>query len=140
MKREAYISIEDGDVLTKSTFKRFFDGLQDGRYLLSIESKNKRTLPQNRYYFGIVVPCIQAGLLDTGNEFSKEEVHDFLKARFNYKEVVNYDTGQIEKFPMSTSGLTKQEFSDYIERIQQFASEFLSVVIPDAGQQLKAEI
>jgi hypothetical protein len=140
MKREAYISIEDGTVSNKRTMRNLFLGLPDGRYEIRIESKNHRTLSQNRYYFGVVVPLVKEGLIELGHEVSMEETHDFLRSKFNYLEIVDENTGQVERIPKSTTGLTKQGFSNYIERIQQFAAEFLNIVIPEAGKQLKAEL
>lgn len=131
------VHIKNGQIENPAAVRKTFLELKDGRYLFEISNYNKRSNQQNRYYFGIVVPMIQKGVNDMGNEFTQEEIHDWLKHKFNYKEIVNEDTGEFEQIPESTTRLTKDEFSNYIEAIQIFAAEFLNITIPDPGQQLK---
>jgi hypothetical protein len=114
--------------------------VKDGKWLLEITQVNKRSTQQNRYYFGLVIPLVQNGIRDLGTELTKEETHEFLKSRFNYSELVNRDTGQVEHLPRSTTLLNKLAFSEYISKIQQFASEFLNIVIPDPGQQMTIDV
>jgi len=102
--------------------------------LMEVEVRtSKRSNPQNRYMWGIVIPMIQAGLNDFGNEFSKEETHDFLKAKFNNKEI-ELTEGHYIDVPQSTTRLDTMGFMEYILKIQQFASEMLGLVIPDPNQ------
>lgn len=108
----------------------------DGKYVIELSAPNKRSNPQNRYYWGLVVPLVQMGIKELGTEITKEECHELLKARFNTEELVNTETGECIKLPRSTTNLNKEQFSDYISKIQQFASEFLNVVIPDPSTQL----
>lgn len=135
MKQFCFVHIENGEIVNKKTIKALFTTLKDGKYLLEVNSKNKRSDPQNRYYFGVIVPMVQKGIYDLGTEFTKEEVHEFLKARFNTIEIFNEANGGFITIPQSTTRLTKEQFGEYIAKIQQFAAEFLSIVIPDPGQQ-----
>lgn len=130
-----FFTIRDGDVVQKSSIKKAFD-LADGVYELEIKKRNKRSLQQNRYYFGVCVKMIQEELTQRGNDVSLQEVHDWLRSKFNYKEIVNYETGEYERVPKSTTELNKEDFGTYIERIQQFAAEFLGINIPDPGEQM----
>lgn len=134
------LHIRDGAIANKSEIRKLFDALQDGKYIVEINQHNKRSNPQNRYYWGLVIPMIKKGIEDMGTELTSEETHEFLKAKFNYSELINEDTGQVELIPRSTTILNKLQFSEYVEKIQRFSSEFLNVIIPDPGVQLKAEL
>lgn len=134
------LHIRNGEIVNKSAIRNLFDQLHDGKFLVEISKHNKRSNQQNRYYFGLVVPLVKNGIKDMGTELTTEETHEFLKAKFNYSELVNTETGQVELIPRSTTILTKLAFSEYIQHIQQFAAEFLNIVIPDPGVQLEAEM
>lgn len=97
----------------------------------------QRTDPQVRYYFGVVVKMIQAVFKEGGNDFSAEEVHEFLKSLFLFKEVVNEKTGEVYKVPLSLSRMGEVStllMSEYKEKIQQWAMEHFSLYIPDPGE------
>ncbi len=96
--------------------------------------RKKRSNDQNEYMWKVVIPMIQEALFELGNDFSKEDVHEMLKAKFNAVEVVNRQ-GVSDFIPQSTTKLTTTEFMAYIARIQQWAAQFLSIVIPDPNQQ-----
>lgn len=137
MKNFCIIRISSGEIENKKAVRVLFETLKDGRYLIEISGADKRSNPQNRYYFGLVVPLIQKGIKDLGTELTKDEVHEFLKARFNLSEVVNQETGEAISIPVSTTRLNKEQFGDYIDRIQAFASQFLNIYIPDPSEQMK---
>lgn len=139
-KNFCILRIRDGKIENPEQVRKLFDQVKDGKWLVEISQHNKRSDQQNRYYFGIVVPLVQNGIRDLGTELTKEETHEFLKAKFNYSEVSNKDTGEYIQVPRSTTLLNKEAFSDYIAKIQQFAAEFLGIVIPDPGQQLEIEV
>jgi hypothetical protein len=128
---------ENGEIANKKAIRLLFDQLKDGKYTVEVNDSNQRSSPQNRYYWGLMIPMVQKGIKDLGTDLSKEETHEFLKARFNYSELVNENTGEVMQVPFSTTRLNKAEFGEYISKIQQFAAEFLNVVIPDPGQVLE---
>ena len=100
------------------------------KYLLNLESKDvdvivrkhkkDRTLPQNRWLWGVVYKLISD---HTG--YTVDEIHDSMRAMFLIDN--------LGKFPVvrSTTSLDTVAFSAYVESIRQFASEDLGVVIPD---------
>ena len=47
-------------------FKAAFRYLKDGKHLVTIKDVRKRSLPQNAYYWGVVVPMVLRGLRDAG--------------------------------------------------------------------------
>lgn len=140
MKQICIIQIEDGEIKNKKAAIALFKGLKNGRYLVEVNSYNKRSTQQNRYYFGLVVPLIQKGINDLGHELTKEETHEFLKSKFNLIELVNKDTGDYELIPQSTTRLNKEDFAAYIEKIQRWAADFLQLVIPDPNTQMEIDL
>ena len=44
---------------------------------------------------------------------------------------INRETGEIVKFPSSTSRMSTVEFSAYCEKLREYAREYLNVEIPD---------
>jgi hypothetical protein len=112
----------------------------DVEFTLDIErKKNRRTLTINRYWWGVLVPVVQRGLYNMGHDLSKEEVHEFLKAQFNFTEIVNEDTGEIMRLPLSTSKLSGSEFWKLVGRVAQWAAEWLGENIPPPGEQAEIE-
>jgi hypothetical protein len=117
-----------------------FKGVKDGMYIIDLCTAKRRTNPQNRYYHGLVVPMIKRAMEQEGNEFTTEETHEFLKARFNTVEMLNRETGEVITVPRSTARLTTVEFMDFIAKIQRFAAEWFGLDIPSPGEQMKMAV
>lgn len=108
------------------------------RVTIEIEkTRSKRSGQQNRYLWGVVYECLQMGFKDLGHRESKETIHEFCKQRFLRKEIVHEETGEVLTLTKSTTELTKSEMMDYIAEIQQFAAEYLNVIIPDPNEQVE---
>lgn len=104
--------------------------------ILSIKEKRKnRSNPQNGYYWAVIVPMVMNAINSYGNDFDQDETHEFLKAKFNQREVTVKDEGFV-LIPQSTSRLDTVEFSSYCEQIRQFASLVLGVYIPAPNEQM----
>jgi hypothetical protein len=109
-------------------------------FQITIEKKKKsRSLNQNGYYHAVVVPMVRQGLIDIGTKLTREETHEILKMKFLKKEVVLEETGEILNYTGSSAELTTTQFMDYIAEIQQWAAEFLNIVIPDPASQANIE-
>jgi hypothetical protein len=112
--------------------------LRDGDYIMEIkEKKKKRSNSQNSYLWAVVNQMVCRRLIELGHDVDLEETHDFLKASFNYKEVVNENTGEVFKIPKGTSALSTEEFSEYIERVVRFGAEILGIIIPLPNEQME---
>lgn len=98
----------------------------------------KRSTQQNRYYHGIVVQSVLLGLREIGYSMSHDEVHFFLKQKFNPVYIPNKE-GEAIELPGSTTQLNKVEFGEFIDRIAQWSAEYLSVTIPPANSDLKMQ-
>jgi hypothetical protein len=138
MKTQIFIHITHNQITNKKVIRKAFEQLKDGRYLVSIESGNNRSNPQNAYYWGCCLPLIKDGLIEVGYReiTSNEQVHDLMKYMFLKKRIVNEETGEVIETIGSTAKLTTIEFMEYIDRIAQFSAEMLGVVIPAPNTQM----
>lgn len=96
----------------------------------------KRSDPQNRYYFGVVIREITLRLRELGHqELQDETVHEMMKIKFNYEPLTS-EHGELLEIPKSTTSLTTTQFMEYMDRVKQWAGDFLGINIPDPNQSL----
>ena len=130
-------------IRNKALFDAEVQNLSEGKeYTLILKSKKKqRSIPQNRYYFGVVVPIVFHALRDAGfNEIkTKEDAHDILKLKF-LKTTINSESGEFIERIKSTTELSTSEFMDFIAELQIWASEFLGVNIPSPNEQVEINL
>ena len=93
------------------------------------EHHEKRTNPQNKYYWGVVLPIIS---LETG--YTVDETHEVLKQMFLQKEIVNRKTGQVNRVTDSTAMQDTKQFAEYIDKIVMWAMTELDCYIPDPAK------
>lgn len=132
------LHIKDGVITNKVTVRRSFNDLKDGKYLVRIDAFKKRTLQQNAYYWGVVVPMVKDGLKEVGYSEvkSNEDAHEILKHLFLKKKIVNWMNGDEIILAGSTAELKTVEFNAYLEEIWQWAAEYLGITIPAPNEQL----
>lgn len=107
-----------------------FSVMKDGQVRIEVKYKSKRSLPQNSYYHGVIVWEIRKRLEELGNIFSADDVHSFLKDRFNSKMIIGPGGEVLGEVGGSTADLSKEEFGLYIDKIISWSSEFLDLSIP----------
>jgi hypothetical protein len=131
--------IDDNGVLTihnRIAVKEWAAQHPGRNILIKFEKRgSKRSSNQNRYYHGVVVQMVCQGLRDIGYSLSHDETHFFLKQKFNPVQIPG-NGGFVIEVPGTTTQMNKTEFADYIDRIAQFAAEYLNVVIPPANADL----
>src|SRR6476620_953775 len=136
-----YSEVKAGKLVTlnRARLQRDLAPFEGTRVELTIKkAKKRRTLPQNRFYFDVVIPCLQMGFREThGYSWSKEAVHEFCKKEFNSLELHNEKTGEVVSFPQSTTTLSTIEWQEYILKIKAWAMEFFDMLIPDPNEQIK---
>lgn len=98
-------------------FQNYLNKLKDGEYVsVSISTrKPKRTIQQNRFYFGVYLPLIAE---QTG-EGDIERLHELFKGKFLTREIVEV-LGEKVRIKKSTTELSIGEFCDYILAIESF--------------------
>jgi hypothetical protein len=138
---EARIVSGKMELKKRSVFIADLSMLRDGDYIVTIECKTKRrSLMQNKYYWGCVVPLVKQGLIDAGYRMTTEGTHEFLKANFNLIEIVNESNGEILKSIGSTTEMTTTKMMEYFSKITEWAEEYLNIQIPAPNEQLKIEV
>jgi hypothetical protein len=97
----------------------------------------KRSISQNGYYWGVVIPIMQNTMIDIGNLMDNEDVHLLLRAKF-LKEILAVDenTGEVCERVKSTTELSTFEFNQYITKIRMWAIDFFGVEIPEPNEQI----
>lgn len=78
-----------------------------------------------RYYYSILLPDVQRGCRDLGNDWTIEETHRQLCALFIEPDP---ETGIC-----SISALDEKPFEIYVKRVIQFAAEFLHIAVRQQG-------
>lgn len=152
MKKEIKLSyygkVKDGKIelprkrLAKEVVSAF-EG--HGIEVIFMRKRNRRSDPQNKYYWGVVIPIILNAFIDlghdlqSGNSEHREMIHGFLKERFlqNGIEIADANAETITG-PSSTTYCTTVEFMEYLDRVAQWAAEALYIAIPEPNEQLEA--
>ncbi len=121
----------------EARFKEELKTFEGKTVTLTLHKKtNKRSNAQNSYYWGVVVPLVQEGARDMGEKLTADQTHEMLKRECLKGELINKETGDIVNFARTTTVLTTVEFMDFIADIQQFATEFMGLYIPDPNEVL----
>lgn len=131
-----------GNKQTRSGLVQAIQNLPDGMYRVKVAKfRRTRTLQQNRFLWGVVYPVIADGITEAwGERLELEDVHDLCKQNFLSSPIVNKHDGTWKgNRYKSTARLTIDEFSDYVDKLTKFASESLSVVLPDSSEYLSKE-
>lgn len=128
----------DGEITNKSTVRKYFDQLNDGRYVVKIENRNKRTLPMNAYLHGVLIPEFRNALVNCGYDEVKndDQAKKILKAMFLTTSITNKETGEVINYVKDTSDLTTLEMSALFDEVIKFAAENMSYQIPYPNEQL----
>lgn len=136
---ELIIYIRDKKVVNIKELKEAFNQLKDGKHLITIKDLRKRSLNQNNYYWGVIVPTVRKGLYDAGYDDvqTNDDAHEVLKYVLNKKEIINKQTGEMINVAGSTAKLSIPEFNDFIERICKWAAEYLGITIPSPYQTIE---
>ena len=81
----------------------------------------KRSLNQNSFFHGVVLPCVQdAYLSEWGENISLDQAKEKTKEYCHYKEIINNRTGEITKILLETRYLTTIEFEELNERVRRW--------------------
>jgi len=106
-------------------------------HIIIKEAKNKRSLQQNRYYFGVVIPAIRSWFLEEhGLPMTAGEVHTYVKSEIwkLTKFIKDPVTGREKELIDSSATLPTKEFEGYMELTRCWAA-MQGVQIPLPGEQ-----
>lgn len=113
----------DGRLLAKVQFNKVLP--KDGE-ILTVKWGSERTVSQNALYWVFLNWLINdAGLKEHGH-FSADALHYDLKAHFLSEKI--FDKGYFKAMEEgSTTQLTKFEFVEYFEKVDQFMGDFFGI-------------
>lgn len=134
--QEFVLHIANGKVKNLKVLADNLSSLVDGRYRIRIDSAKIRSLPLNKYYWGVVVQLVYEGLREQGFDSvrNKNDAHEILKALF--LKVTEEKAGITIERILSTTELTNIGFMEYLLNISVWAFDYLGVTIPEPNTQL----
>lgn len=123
----------------RSAFLRSVAQIPDGRVKLTVErTYNKRSTPQNAYYWGVLIAEFKEGYYDRlGEIISPDDAHGVLKLKCNSIEIVNEESGEVMNVPKSTTEMTTIQFEEYMEQCRRFIKEWFGRTVPMPNEQLQ---
>lgn len=133
-----------GGILSDSAELQFMAAISahaDKQIRITVERKRKkRSLNQNAYYWGIVIPLIRKVLEEYGNEVDDEETHSFLKEHVGKLTGSVVDSvGRRVAITKSSASLSTAEFENYLLRVTAWAAQE-GIIIPSPNEHLEAPI
>ena len=121
--------VKDGKLVVRNPqgFKKWVATLEGKIVQLVVRPKRKnRTLPQNAYYWGVVIEVLRNSEPFRG--YTPDMVHEHLKWRFLQRRDLPFETVG------STAALSTSEMGEYMENIKMWAASDLEIFIPDPNQ------
>jgi len=117
MKTLSYKSISKAD--SKEAFRQLYNDAQslefENGYIALLSADKKRTPPQNRYYWGVVIK-----MLSDLTGYEPEILHEYLCSEFiGEKSRSVFD--KLIMIRQKSSSLSASEFNEYIEKIRFWA-------------------
>ncbi len=106
--------------------------LPPGSYEITVEKlSSRRSSQNNRRYWGYIVEPIRRFFSEQGQEFTREQVHEFLVGRFLPVDIHDPRTGEhMATIGGRTSKLNSAAFNEYTDRCEVFASDFGIIIEP----------
>lgn len=100
--------------------------------LVAREHEDDRSLQQNRYYWGVVLPEISEQASIAGVRYASEAWHELFRRQFLGYEIEKVRVAGrkkpvINRRLKSTAKLKVKPFSDYLDKVQAFAATDLGV-------------
>lgn len=80
----------------------------------------------NRYYWGVVLKMMATEMGE-----AVDALHEVMKLRHNTGDATDPSTGEHIRIARSTTKLTVQQFSDYIEKVMLDGAEYLGLTFPE---------
>lgn len=135
------LKIRDGEIINRKAVAKLFAELKakkNADYTLQAKNISNRSLPQNAYLHGILIPEFRKALNSVGYDEVKTDMQAklIMKSMFLSVETANHQTGELIKYIRNTRDLTKEELNILIEEVIKFAAENMNYQIPFPNEQL----
>lgn len=118
---------------TQSNINTLFQSLEGQLIKITIEKKkNLRSVKQNSFYWGVVIPWVVTFFQEYGNNFDAMQVHEYLKSEVGkLDQIVDLPTG-IARISGNTHKMSTKEFEDYLTKIRAWGAEWgLTIPLPN---------
>jgi len=137
-KSRIFLEVTGGDILLPT-----FKGLIGQTFLASIfKTYRRRTDRQNRYVWGVIVPCVQSWMKETtGDIKTSDEIYYFLRSIVGSKLEIVYIAGNTVPVLSGKrfSQMSTVEFSDAVEKIYSHFAEKGLAIPPPTGENLLSD-
>ena len=137
--------ISEYTLVTKGAFnkavkQRIVDFLAscEGKYVrITITQGKKRSLEQNSYIHGILIPEFKKALNECGWDDIRtlQQCKDYMKKEFLTYSIINTQTGEYKDMIKNTSDLTTSEMTDFINTAIKYAQENMNYRIYAPNEQ-----
>lgn len=139
MKIEVTTSISNGIFnRNRNTVLNAIKSFEGKEVVITIDKvKKQRSIQQNRYYWGLLVPLMQQGAKDTwGETWSIDKAHKHLSKLFVFHESINEKNGLITQTPKSTTELTTTDWEVYTTEIRIYLLQDFDINAPEPNENL----
>jgi len=137
MKKVSAIGIKEKDkpfrIINAKQYREELDALPPGRYQNITEKQKRKASPEQfRYLYGLVYPLSMIALNNAGYEFTdNDQVDLFWKELFANKVIMNRETGELMKIPLTKSEFMTIDEMTYCNAIRDYCAEYYHTYIPD---------
>lgn len=116
---------------TRITIADAIKGLDGKRVIISVEEKkSRRSLNQNAFYHGVVIPTVRLAFLDAGTPLTAYECHEILfGAVVKHTKAITMPDGSIKEVRRSSTDMTTAEWENAMEMIRAWAAQW-GIIIP----------
>lgn len=99
------------------------------------EVKRTRSLNQNAFYWGVVIPMVRGMFAEHGSDIADDALHVYLKREIGgMVETIHDPHGVVHQVVTTSTELTTNEWEDYLTKIRAWAAEFgLIIPFPNEG-------
>lgn len=135
------LHFENGKVVNPAVWKKETDSLH-GKYEVDIKKLSRRSLPQNSYLHGVLIPEFRKALNSVGYDEVRTDgqAKEIIKAMFLKRSVVNKETGEMLDYVQRTSELSKEHMSILIDEVIKYCAENMNYQIPFPNEQLEIDL
>lgn len=112
---------KENQILSFHNKQSFIDFIKTipGEVDITVTEVSSRTHWQNKYYWGVVIRTVMQD--ETYGGWTKDEIHSDFKQRFNVQ---------------STTKLSVEDFTEYLERITRWCAEYHQIMIPEPNESI----
>ena len=100
------------------------------------DARRMRSSLQNALYWASHVEAFRYFLMQQGQVYTAGQCHEMLKSKFLNEPVHDARTGELIGYvAKSTTKLTTAEFSEYLDKVEHWLSEFFNIILPRYAQE-----